>query len=38
LGTGFKYFDLNVEDDQNIGSDEFDFNYIGPVIFLGAAF
>lgn len=37
-GAGVRYFDFNVEDDNSIGSDEFDFNYIGPVVFLGAAF
>ncbi len=38
LGAGVRYFDFSLEEDQTNGSDEVDFNYIGPVVFAGVVF
>lgn len=38
LGTGFRYFNVNIEEDKTNGRDEYDYNYWGPVVFLSASF
>ena len=38
LGGGLRFFNVNVEDDQSNGSNEFDYNYWGPVVFVAASF
>lgn len=38
LGTGIRFLNVNIEDDKANGSDEYDYNYWGPVVFLSASF
>jgi hypothetical protein len=38
IGTGLKYFTLNVQAQSTVGGAEFDYQFFGPVVFGSASF